>query len=56
MPEQNLQEWESEFLNGDWIDELIELGNLLNAISVINQHYIDLSIPYLSFKLKSKSK
>jgi len=56
MTEPNLQEWESEFLNGDWVDELIELANLLNAVSVINQQYIDLSTPYLSLRLKSKSR
>jgi len=56
MTELNSKERESEFLNGDWVDELIELANVLNTVSVINQQYIDLSTPYLSFRLKSKSR
>ncbi|AFZ44787.1 hypothetical protein PCC7418_2647 [Halothece sp. PCC 7418] len=49
---QTAQDFKTDFLNGDWIDELIELASILNQANVPNQDNLDDSTS--SYSLTSK--
>ena len=50
---QTSQDFKNDFLNGDWIDELLELATILNQVSA--DHSDDINCSTASCSLSAKS-